>query len=157
MSELSDNLQRLVNARTAIASAITAKGGTVSSGDGLEDFPADIGTISDPSYVYLTGTNAASTYIVAGAGNSKSVYIYGQAVGTGSSGLSFTIPSGTGFDESKIGSFTSGAFVKLGSSKSAGQITSGSFNSSLHKISLSLDSSLSSSKYALIVAEFQKS
>lgn len=39
---IADNLQRLVNARTAIAGAITAKGGTVTTGDGFEDFPAEI-------------------------------------------------------------------------------------------------------------------
>lgn len=42
---IAQNLARLTAARTAIASAITAKGGTVTSGDGLEEFPADIATI----------------------------------------------------------------------------------------------------------------
>jgi hypothetical protein len=42
---IAENLQRLVNARTAISDAITAKGGTVNAGDGFEDFPADIATI----------------------------------------------------------------------------------------------------------------
>ena len=44
---IADNLQRLVDARAAIASAITAKGGTVSAGDGLEEFSADIATITN--------------------------------------------------------------------------------------------------------------
>lgn len=44
---IAENLTRLQNAKTAIASAITAKGGTVSSGDGLEDFASDIGTITN--------------------------------------------------------------------------------------------------------------
>jgi hypothetical protein len=43
---IADNLQRLVDAKTAIASAITAKGGTVTAGDGFEAFPADIATIT---------------------------------------------------------------------------------------------------------------
>ena len=42
---IADNLQRLVDAKTAIASAITAKGGTVTTGDGFEAFPADIAAI----------------------------------------------------------------------------------------------------------------
>lgn len=43
---IAENLARLQAARTAIANAITAKGGTVMAGDGLEDFAADIATIS---------------------------------------------------------------------------------------------------------------
>ena len=42
---IAENLQRLIDAKTAIGSAITAKGGTVSVGDGLEEFAADIATI----------------------------------------------------------------------------------------------------------------
>ena len=42
---IADNLQRLTAARTAIGNAIVTKGGTVSSGDGFEDFPNDINTI----------------------------------------------------------------------------------------------------------------
>ena len=43
---LDQNLQRLITARTSIANAIVQKGGTVSQGDGFEDFPDDIATIS---------------------------------------------------------------------------------------------------------------
>jgi hypothetical protein len=39
---IADNLARLQTARTDIANAITTKGGTVTSGDGFEDFPAEI-------------------------------------------------------------------------------------------------------------------
>ena len=42
---IAQNLARLTAARTAIANAITAKGGTVTSSDGFEEFPADIATI----------------------------------------------------------------------------------------------------------------
>ena len=47
MSEhtIAENLARLTAARTAIGNAITAKGGTVITGDGFEEFPADIATI----------------------------------------------------------------------------------------------------------------
>lgn len=39
---IADNLARLQTARTDIANAITTIGGTVTSGDGFEDFPAEI-------------------------------------------------------------------------------------------------------------------
>ena len=42
---IAENLTRLQNAKTAIGNAITAKGGTVASGDGLEEYAADIATI----------------------------------------------------------------------------------------------------------------
>ena len=42
---IADNLQRLTAARTAIGNAIVAKGGTVNSGDGFEDFPNAINSI----------------------------------------------------------------------------------------------------------------
>lgn len=42
---IAQNLNRLINAKSAISAAITAKGGTVSTGDGFEDFPTDIATI----------------------------------------------------------------------------------------------------------------
>lgn len=45
MATIEQNLTKLVNARTSIANAITAKGGTVAQGDGFEEFPADIATI----------------------------------------------------------------------------------------------------------------
>lgn len=45
MPTTAEYLQRLVQAKTDIATAITNKGGTVNSGDGLEEFPADIATI----------------------------------------------------------------------------------------------------------------
>jgi hypothetical protein len=45
MQTISQNLTRLQTAKTSIADAITAKGGTVSSGDGFEDFANDIDSI----------------------------------------------------------------------------------------------------------------
>lgn len=42
---LEENVNRVKAAKTAIANAITAKGGTVGANDGLEDFASDIGTI----------------------------------------------------------------------------------------------------------------
>lgn len=43
---IAENLQRLVDAKEDIIDAILEKGGTVNSGDGFEDFPADIRTIT---------------------------------------------------------------------------------------------------------------
>ena len=45
MPTLEENVNRVKAAKTAIGSAITAKGGTVGANDGLEDFAADIATI----------------------------------------------------------------------------------------------------------------
>lgn len=42
---IAENLERLTEARTDIANAIIAKGGTVASGDGFEEFPYDIENI----------------------------------------------------------------------------------------------------------------
>ena len=42
---IATSLQRLQAAKTAITNAIIAKGGTVTQGDGYEDFPSDIATI----------------------------------------------------------------------------------------------------------------
>ena len=42
---IAENLRRLISAKEDIADAITAKGGTVSSGDGFEEFPDDIMSI----------------------------------------------------------------------------------------------------------------
>ena len=42
MGTITQNLQKLIDAKNDIAEAITDKGGTVSQGDGFEDFPAEI-------------------------------------------------------------------------------------------------------------------
>ena len=64
MASLDINLQRLSDARDDIADAITAKGGTVSSLDGFEDFPADIRTINanitSANVTAMTGYEIAS-------------------------------------------------------------------------------------------------
>lgn len=55
MPTIAENLQRLVDAKSDIADAITAKGGTVSANDGFEEFPSDIATIPSGvsgKYVY---------------------------------------------------------------------------------------------------------
>lgn len=54
LDELTQNASTIATAKTNIANAITAKGGTVSPGDGLLDFANDIANIPTPT---LTGFN----------------------------------------------------------------------------------------------------
>lgn len=62
---IAENLQRLVDAKDDIAAAITAKGGTVAQGDGLEEFPIAINGIStgvDTSNDTVTAATLKSGY-----------------------------------------------------------------------------------------------
>lgn len=73
MATIAENLTKLQTARTNIASAITAKGGTVSQGDGFEDFPSDIATIPSGSggaayYTRYKATSSTSTLTKIGFG-----------------------------------------------------------------------------------------
>lgn len=52
---IAENLQRLVDAKTAIGNAITAKGGTVGANDGLEEFAAAIAGIPTSEYEIIEG------------------------------------------------------------------------------------------------------
>lgn len=65
---IAQNLARLQAAKTAIGAAITAKGGTVASGDGLEEFPDDIRTI--PS-----GMKATKLNFITSVGTGSEMYI----------------------------------------------------------------------------------
>ena len=65
---IAENLTRLQNAKTAIGNAIIAKGGTVTSGDGLEDFASDIGTIPDNSATIAALIDRSITSIEAPSG-----------------------------------------------------------------------------------------
>lgn len=62
---IAENLTRLQNAKTAIGAAITAKGGTVAAGDGLEEFAADIGTITNQYSAADEGKVVSSGALVA--------------------------------------------------------------------------------------------
>lgn len=73
MATIAENLTKLQTARTNIASAITAKGGTVSQGDGFEDFATDIATIPSGSggaayYTRYKATSSTSTWTSLGFG-----------------------------------------------------------------------------------------
>lgn len=70
---IAQNLQRLIDAKTAIANAITAKGGTVGESDGLEDFASDISTIPSGGggATILSGTTDPTSDL----GNDGDVYL----------------------------------------------------------------------------------
>ena len=92
MPTINENLQRLQTCKSNISSAITTKGGTVSSGDGFEEFPADIATIPTMKSIY------AFLYVTANSGALVEVSKDGTAFTETSSGteLLFEIPeSGT--------------------------------------------------------------
>lgn len=87
---IAENLQRLVDAKDAIAAAITAKGGTIAQGDGLEEFPTAINGIS-------TGVDTSSDTVTAMyLGTGKTAHnAQGQQI-TGTHDINvYTIPSGT--------------------------------------------------------------
>lgn len=93
---IAQNLERLQDARDDIASAITNMGGTVTSGDGFEEFPADIATIP-------TGATIIPLSSSSGDANAKVYAVYhdgmlsvfgsdrkGSAFGTS---VTYTFPS----------------------------------------------------------------
>lgn len=91
MPTLEENVNRVKVAKTAIGAAITAKGGTVASGDGLEEFAADIATIPSGSRAdaesYLMTIESSGfvdtsyAYIV---NSTDKTYVYGQLGATAS-------------------------------------------------------------------------
>lgn len=74
---IAQNLARLQAARTAIGNAITTKGGTVTQGDGFEEFPADIATIPAGGGTVRSGIIDTSSNISNLTGN---VYRLGNIV-----------------------------------------------------------------------------
>lgn len=65
---LKQNVDKVVAATTAIGNAIVAKGGTVSAGDGLEEFPTAIATIPDTGIAIKTDTTGSGIKFI-GDGN----------------------------------------------------------------------------------------
>lgn len=82
---IAENLQRLIDAKTSIGNAITAKGGTVGQNDGLEEFPADIGSIQG-------GLEMNVTFAVDSSGN-KCIpdYMFYNNHGSGSYNTGYNI------------------------------------------------------------------
>ena len=90
MPTINENLQRLQTCKSNISSAITTKGGTVSSGDGFEEFPVDIATIPTTKSIY------AFLYLTVDAGATATVSKSGTTLTQISSAgeeLLFEIPS----------------------------------------------------------------
>lgn len=81
---ISENLQRLTAAKTAISTAITNKGGTVAQGDGLEEFASDIASIP-------TGVDTSNDTVT--AATLKSGYTAHNAAGEQITGT-LIVPSG---------------------------------------------------------------
>lgn len=69
---IADKITRLQNAKTAIATAITNKGGTVSAEDGYEDFSNDIASIPNAIDVATSGEMASLNTIA----NEGKIYHY---------------------------------------------------------------------------------
>lgn len=91
---IAENLQRLVDARTDIANAITAKGGTVAQGDGLEDFASAIAGIPVGAEVYaITPSVAPQSSDVRCIHYDGKLYIFGHYTGSvGFVTLNFPVP-----------------------------------------------------------------
>ena len=64
MGPITQNLEKLVAAKNAIAAAIAAKGGTVGANDGFDEFASDIATIPTPILRYLefVGTQSFTNF-----------------------------------------------------------------------------------------------
>lgn len=105
---ISSSLTALQAAKTNIAAAITAKGGTVNEGDGFADFAADIGTISGGGTmpdIYPIGSDCRPYGDVVLSSNITSIY-NGANINAGNMHLfanSTTITSVTGTAVTLIG------------------------------------------------------
>ena len=94
---IAENLQRLQTARTNIASAIVERGGTVNSGDGFEEFPADILSIPNATiYGWHINPNESDSYdavsYIEDAVGMTPAYMGSTAFNYGSWGKVFFIP-----------------------------------------------------------------
>lgn len=111
---LDQNLQRLITARTSIADAIVQKGGNVSQGDGFEDFPSDIASItntytaSDEGKVVLNGALVPQT--------STSVSQNGTINTTTIKSVTVAVPTYSAADNGKV--IQNGSLTTQGTHKS---------------------------------------
>lgn len=112
---IAENLSRLVTAKTDIANAITTMGGTVNSGDGFEEFPADI--LGIPSGAQVFSITSGGGYIRSCDGygffDGSVLVLAGLIVATKNYGLPLKFPqalSNYGFNppEAVTGSFMCG-------------------------------------------------
>lgn len=94
LTRLNTNKEALTTAKTAIASAITTKGGTVASGDGFADFATDIASIPSGGGRDMTVTaNQIKAYIIVSGLNKKLATRFCQTVAHG-----VTVDFGDGTD-----------------------------------------------------------
>ena len=111
---LAENLQRLVDARTGIASSITTKEGTVNIGDGFEEFPSDILGIPSGAQVFsITGGQVTSGY----GFFDGSVLVLAALIVSSTNGIRLNFPqalSNYGFNPSKAitGSYLCGSVFR---------------------------------------------
>jgi len=89
---IADKITRLSTAKTNIANAITNKGGTVTSGDGFEDFATDIGTIPTSSY----SGNAVQGDVLSG----KTFYSSSSTLQTGTMTNRGAVSASVGYNQS---------------------------------------------------------
>ena len=114
---IADNLQRLVNAKGAIASAITNRGGTVGSGDGLEDFASDIAAIPN-SYAAGDEGKVVSSGALVAQSTHKQISTNGTGIDTTNyASVDVAVPNSySADDEGKV--VSSGALVTQSTHKS---------------------------------------
>jgi hypothetical protein len=79
---IAENLQRLVDAKEDIADAIITNGGTVTSGDGFEDFPADINTITANIDTIVSAVNTGLKASLGGKADLPTITVSAWANGT---------------------------------------------------------------------------
>lgn len=88
MGTLKQAVDRVAAAKTAIGTAITAKGGTVAAGDGLEEFAAEIAKIPSGIGIYrlaLSGTGISDVNVYYAFFNNQ-FHVFGYFQSTGASG-----------------------------------------------------------------------
>lgn len=90
MATIEENLTKLVNAKTAIANAITAKGGTVSQGDGFEDFATDIESIGNVCDKLITDNQSVTTSDIYICDSGMYIYLFGYVETTAGTNCVFT-------------------------------------------------------------------
>lgn len=149
---IADNLARLQTARTDIANAITTMGGTVSAGDGFEDFPAEILGIPAGSQIVegvLTPNNPSSYAASKVWGCEGFIFGYIKALPLNGMGIisGIDFPSTT---PSTYVFYCAGSYYTKSYGGQTNAITSGYFNFSTGKVSFSSSNPIDADSYAYL-------